>query len=467
MRFPIRIQILLPTSLVMLVVVLGSFCVNTWLAQRSAKLRIQGRIDEVTKILERSIFPLTDGVLEQMAGLTGAQFVLINQAGDIVGRSSPGQFGDGLGLQAADVKAPTGLGALVSVDRKDYFHRVLPMNNSRQFTGLQLHAFFGADEYRRIWQQALLPSLVAASTALAAALATAYWIGSSVSRSTQAIVGQLRTVSEGDFTRFSLPRRNDELRDIATEINRMATMLERYEADVRDTERMKTMVAMGAGLAHQLRNAATGCRMALDIYGSETNAHQDEALRVARRQLALMENYLQRFLLLAKVEPNRSERVTSDLRDSVTQAVSLVDPSARHLNVAVETAIPARAVNVTGDPVAIEQAIVNLLLNAIEAAAAATAHSSNSLSPSTARVTIELSCAREDMIEVIVGDNGRGPQHGDDVFAPFVSDKKSGVGLGLAVVKEVAREHDGDAHWQRTEGWTEFVLTLPLTPELR
>lgn len=467
MRFPIRSQILLPTSIVMIVAVLGSFAISVWMARRSARIRIQRRIDDVTKILERATFPLTDQVLLQMSGLTGADFVLVDESGDVLGASDPKLSTKKYATTEGNVEL--GIGEAIAVGDKQFFHRRLPVRSPQYGTELQLHAFFSADEFQRIWQRALLPSLIAAGIALAAALGCAYWIGLSVSNSTRGIMSQLQSISSGEFGRRDLPRRDDELQEIAAEINRTAATLQRYEADVRDGERMKTMVAMGAGLAHQLRNSATGCRMALDIFAEENQSTEHEALGVARRQLSLMENYLQRFLLLAKVEPNRIEHTTSDLRDAIAQAVTLVRHSAKHLNVEVAWNPNEQVQAVTGDHVAIEQAIVNLLLNAIEAASAVVVATSSHTKPDRAVVQVELRKPAEnsldESVEIVVCDNGSGPETDRDVFAAFVTDKPSGVGLGLAVVKEVAEEHNGRAHWQRVDGWTEFVMTLPLATE--
>lgn len=462
MRFSIRSQILLSTALVMLAVVLGSFGVSVWLTRQSAADRIQRRIEEVSDILQQSAFPLTDRVLSQMSGLTGAEFALVDESGHVT-RASQGAFLRAQ-LPPARGKATNGLGEVVSINGHLYFHRVLPLASRRNAVDLELHAFFDAIEYRRIWQRALVPSVVAAGSALVAAVACAYWIGGSVTRSTGNIISQLGNMAAGDFSPAELPSREDELREIAAKLNQTAEQLRRYEAEVRDGERMKTMVAMGAGLAHQLRNSATGCRMALDLFAEENKARDDEGLLVAQRQLYLIENYLQRFLLLAKVEPDRVEHATADLNGIVDQAVALVQHSAKHLNADLKWLTPSSRLPIVGDLVAVEQAVVNLLLNAIEAASAEAVAASALRVGKQALVRVATRHA-DGLAEVVVSDNGPGPNVGEDVFAPFVSSKKTGVGLGLAVVKEVAEQHSGKTGWRRSDDWTEFVMQLPLTAE--
>ena len=94
-------------------------------------------------------------------------------------------------------------------------------------------------------------------------------------------------------------RRNDELRNLAESINRMAGQLANYERQVRRHERLKTLGQLGASMAHQLRNAATGGRMAIELHRRDCpRATSDNSLEVALRQLLLMESYLRQFLTI-------------------------------------------------------------------------------------------------------------------------------------------------------------------------
>ena len=455
MRFPIRAQILLPTSIVMIAVLTLSAAISTWMAQRSARDRIRQRADEVNRILERASFPLTESVLEQMAGLTGAEFVLVGTNGNRLGATLAA-----IGEAQLPVSTPEdgGLGDLQVIDGVRYYHQVLSLSHVQ--AGMKLHAFFAAHEYRRVWQRTMLPSIVGIGLALAASLACAYWVGGAVGRSTTGILNQLERISQGHFQPATLPSRDDELKDISAAINQTAQLLAGYEANVRSGERMKTMVAMGAGLAHQIRNSVTGCRMALDIVAEENQLRDQEAMQVARRQLSLMENYLQRFLLLAKVEPNRTADESADLNDIVAKAVALARHSAQHLQVELRWSPNGESLMVSGDVIAIEQSVVNLIFNAIEAASSAAVSAETQIA-SNAQVNVELRRAGDDRSLIAVADNGVGPTAEQDVFAPFVSQKPGGIGLGLAVVKDVAEEHGGQARWTRQGPWTEFVMELP------
>src|SRR5690606_12622768 len=111
-------------------------------------------------------------------------------------------------------------------------------------------------------------------------------------------------------------------------------------AELRQHERTQTLHQIGAGIAHQLRNAATGCRIALDLFRRQQGAKADENLSVAARQLELMESYLQRFLILGRTA--QRELVPVDLRDVATSALGLVRPLAEHLRVTIDVDLDAQ-----------------------------------------------------------------------------------------------------------------------------
>ena len=89
MRWPIRHQILLPFAVMTLCVVTAVSLLSAYQATRRAEQRIDVQVRDLGRTLLASSFPLTDAVLVQMHGLSGAHFVLIDDAGRIVAASQP------------------------------------------------------------------------------------------------------------------------------------------------------------------------------------------------------------------------------------------------------------------------------------------------------------------------------------------------------------------------------------------
>jgi signal transduction histidine kinase len=465
MRWPLRYQILLPMAALMLLSVVGVGGLGAWLAVRATKARIAAQIAGVADILEHSNFPLTDAVLKQMKSLSGADIVLVDDAGEVSASSgAAATFAPLLKTVQPSNRPRISLGDRLWVRNQGYFHTVLQTNGRRAIDRTStLHILYPEAEYRRAWQHAVYPSLAFVVLALPIALLLATITAGRISRRMSRLQSQVNRIAEGDFREFALPERDDEIRALGQAVNRMAAMLARYEDDIRHTERMRTLAHLGGGIAHQIRNSATGCDIALDLHAQECSAAgSSETLEVAKRQLRLMEEYIQRFLQLGK--PPQAEAVdTIDLANLVDDLLPLVQPAARHSGVDLQWKQISDAHTVVGNSAALSQLIINLLTNAIEAAA-----KGRTKSPKLpAQVIVGLSKLKPDLLALTISDSGPGPvdEVREQIFEPFVSEKQGGVGLGLSVAREVAEQHGGQLSWQRLDGMTRFTVELPAAHE--
>jgi signal transduction histidine kinase len=148
-----------------------------------------------------------------------------------------------------------------------------------------------------------------------------------------------------------------------------------------------------------------------------------------------------------------------DLSELVREAVHLVESDARDHEVDIDVAAPAPRLRVECDAVQIQQVLLNLLLNALEAAQG---------QPSERRrLRIEMS-AGPDSAEVAVRDWGRGVPAGDRarLFEPFFTTKREGLGLGLSISRTIVEAHGGRISMEpgRAVGST-FRFSLPLAVE--
>jgi signal transduction histidine kinase len=460
MRWPLRYQIMLPMAALMLVTVMAVGGVGAWLAARASQARIESQIAGVTHILAESNFPLTGAVLRQMKALSGADMVLVDERGHVISSSGPNaQFAALVDAAPAPNDPQFSLGEHLWVRNQDYFHTTVPISN-RRTTGAAatLHILYPEEEYRRAWQRAVYPSLGFTVLALPVVMLLAAATAARISRRMSSLQGQVDRIAEGDFQQLAVADRDDEIRALGQAVNRMAAMLARYEDDIRHTERMRTLAQLGGGIAHQLRNSATGCSMALDLHAQEcASGLTSETLDVAKRQLQLMEQYIQRFLQLGKPADERADAVV-DLAALVDDLLPLVQPAALHAGVDLRYNREPGEHTISGNAAALSQLIINLLLNAIEAAVQGAVQSSV-----PGRVVVEVTGRAPDAVTLTVSDSGPGPTNiiGEQLFEPFVSEKPDGVGLGLSVARDVAEQHAGHIHWQRSNGMTQFIVELP------
>jgi signal transduction histidine kinase len=452
MRWPIRYQLLLP----LLTLLLGVVGISTWTALASAdraRGQIVTQVRNVAHTLSDSPFPLHKTVLDRMKLLSGADFLLLTPDGGRTATLSD----DPLQLPPAEEVVEDWetlrLGPRVTAGGHAYLGsgvRLPPRADIPE--GGTLYILYPEELWRSALWEAVRPSLVLGGFAGLASLVLAFAVGERLSRRVRELGRRTRQIAAGDFSPMPLPGRNDELRDLGRSINEMAEQLARLQETVQRTERLRLLGQVGGGLAHQLRNGLTGARLALQLHAAECRGNGDgEALAVALRQLTLLEAHLKRFLELGRTGPARREPV--GLRSLVGELVTLLGPRCKHARIELRWQPPADEAAVRGDPGQIEQLLLNVVGNAIEAAGPGGV------------VEVGVRCERlpSPVVVIEVTDSGPGPPAdvAARLFEPFVTGKPEGVGLGLAVARQVAEGHGGRITWQRDGDRTRFRIELP------
>jgi signal transduction histidine kinase len=462
MRWPLRYQIMVPMAAVMLLAVIFVEGVGALLSVRDTESQIAAQIHEVARIAAEANFPLTAPVLQQMKALSGAELVVVDKQGDTLATSGP-QLDAMTRVQKSTWEGPTGLAGSnrIELDGRSFFHTIVSTRTASGDGGgnARLHILYPEEDYQRAWQREVYPPMGFIAVALPIVLVLSHFTASKIAARVGRLHRQVDRIARGEFHEMALPKGDDEIRSLAGAVNRMATMLAGYEQEVRRTERMRTLAHLGGGIAHQLRNSATGCAMAVDLHADECPLGTDsETLTVAKRQLRLMEKYIQRFLQLGKASETPAMQ-SVDLAALVDDLIPLVAPSARHAGVELVWQPPVDSFFVSGNTERLSQTIINLLVNAIEAAAQSDSHSG-----SLARVTIKVVAKSPDRIVLSVADTGSGPSETvqQTLFEPFVTGKPDGVGLGLSVAREIVEEHGGQLSWHRDGNMTHFTVDLPI-----
>jgi signal transduction histidine kinase len=458
MRLPLRYQILLPLVGILMLTVTALSLVFGWIAVRNAERNIESRIQVVARTIAGTAFPLTPTVLNQIRKLTDAELVLQSRDGEVLQATVPD-----LPVPVLSESEWLRLSRDGPVyERDDRFVRATIPVRSPGGDAAVLHLIYSQADLARQQRLAVLPAALVGLTALVVATAFAFWISGRLSRPIRELSERTARIAAGDFRPVAPSGRNDEVRELQDAMNRMAERLAHYESEIRRTERVRTLGLLGGGLAHQLRNAVTGALLAIDLHGERTgDSLQSGELEIARRQLLLMEKYLKRFLSLGMGVESETEPV--DLPGLIRSIVPLLEPAARHGGVQLVATLPDDPLYVSGSPDGLEQVVLNLVGNAIDAARSTVARTSDVPPPI---VRVELHRISNGRVQLLVADNGPGPPSdlAGEMFEPFVSRKPEGIGLGLSIVRQVVEQLGGHVQWQRRDGFTEFRVEFAGQP---
>ena len=142
-----------------------------------------------------------------------------------------------------------------------------------------------------------------------------------------------------------------------------------------------------------------------------------------------------------------------DLRDCVTEALAMMEPRLRERRVLVVRTLPKEPVMVMGDSLRLEQVLINLMRNAVDATQAVNAPQ------------IDIVLTQGDTVTLTIRDNGSGIADIDHVFEPFHTTKTAGegVGLGLAISSGIVADHGGRlTALNLPDGGAAFEMALPL-----
>lgn len=455
MRQPIQRQLLVPMLAVVVLSSAATAALAAWWGTRAVRQAERERLEQLVATLTDAGFPLTDAVLKRMSNLSGAAFVTLDDAGTV--RHASYDFPPTDRERIAKLPLNSTMDDLssdhpVSLSTGDFRAVRIPVRTSTSVRHLSLVILTTQQRWDDLAWRGAVPPLVAGLLASTIAALVAVALSRGFVRRIHALADRASVLADGRFERHPLPAVDDELRDLAVALNTAAEKLDRYETQVRRGERLQTLGRLGAGMAHQLRNAITGARMALDWHGSELPAEADrESLAVAVRQLSLMEAYLQRFLTLGRGDTPARRDV--DLSALVAEALQLVEPMCRHHGIMVARQQPTEPTSMLADAESLRQLLLNLLINAIEAVQA--------LPAAERKIGIDVNAGSAG-VQLRIWDRGPGPTAdiAKNLFEPFVTDKPDGTGLGLAVAQEIAQAHGGAVRWFREGGRTWFEVSL-------
>ncbi|MFP4158363.1 MAG: ATP-binding protein [Desulfobacterales bacterium] len=278
-------------------------------------------------------------------------------------------------------------------------------------------------------------------------------------------IGMLYRAFEDMYQR--LRERHNHLREkvgIKDEKLRETDMiLEKTRRVAERSEKFAAMGRMGAAVAHEIRTPLTSLKLFLESAQDQISESREdeEDFHVAMKQINRIENSINRFLDFVK--PQDLVLSVIDVQELTEDVLYMIRPLANRQEVRLESEIDSDLPRVFGDRKLLAEAIVNLMVNSLEAVPAR-----GTVSVKASRDRFENNGDQVQCVKIEIRDTGHGISEDqmESLFEPFYTTKASGTGLGLPLVINTIKNHGGviKVRSEVSRG-TSFMLFIPLESE--
>ncbi len=285
------------------------------------------------------------------------------------------------------------------------------------------------------------------------------------------LTNKMERVGKGDFSSDLKIHANDELGQLAGAVNQMCDRLRQQQQTIekethqridaieqlRHADRLKTVGQLAAGFAHEVGTPLNVISGRAEMILSDPNRSPEQIEKHAtavKTESERISKIIQKLLHFSRRSP--SQKSKNDLREVIRHSVELIQPLADKQKIKLTANLPATLAEANFDFNQLQQVIMNLIDNAVDA--------------SSANQTVSI-CLHPQPIDgqwkIEIIDHGSGIEQNqlDVIFEPFFTTKEvgSGTGLGLSIVHGIIEEHGGSIDCQSdSEKGTTMTVRIPI-----
>lgn len=331
--------------------------------------------------------------------------------------------------------APPGAKLDPAVLKLDFNGRVQEISDGRMMVGIKgergMHLIFIHDRIKGGFSVVSRDAWTALGVFWGLSLGLGLLLSYRVTKPLGQIVRSLPKVG-GEGALEDLPlERGDEIGRLARTLHRTHKSLQSERDLRRDAERHAILGRMTASMAHEIRNPVSAIRLHAELLDPDASQDFNVSKRLILSEAERIEDLVGQWMYYSRPEPPL--KVELDLAKVLMDAVELIRPQASHAGVElVIRGVENGPIWIEGDGKRLQQVFGNLLLNGIQAMSRG------------GKLTVEV-LEQQDAVEIRISDQGEGfsPSALEHLGEPFYSEKEGGMGLGLAVVKDICEAHGG------------------------
>jgi signal transduction histidine kinase len=396
-------------------------------------------------------------VLQEQADKNEAYILLLDSSGNIVKQMVPLEQDNISAISVKSGTLPQGITAAVkgqfqTTDGRTFLFSAYPLtrqNNPLVKVETMVLAI-PRPGIMTVLGTFIWPLLFAAGIALIVSLLIAIFIARAIYRPLATVTKAAQQISRGDYSQRIKPEGSKETKELADSFNRMTEDVEQAQLKLRH---------FVADVSHELRSPLTsiqGFAQALLDGTASDDATKLKAAQIIDEEARRLKHQVDELLELSRMQSNQIKFLKEpvNIKEILEHCTEMLAIQAKQKQVTLELTAEPKLI-VIGDSDSLEQVFLNLMDNAVKN------------SPDRGKIRIVLVKNEENIARITVSDEGPGihPDHLAHVFERFyqVTGTRTGVGLGLAIAREIVVAHHGVIEASSTPGeGARFTVTLPL-----
>ena len=294
---------------------------------------------------------------------------------------------------------------------------------------------------------------IAIAAALTLMLGVGYFWGYRFIDPILALTRGTRALAEGKLDERVTVDSSDEIGQLGLAFNNMADRLVELQEDVRKKERQAMFGRISIGLVHDLshpiQNIGNSCKLIVKMFDDQE--YRETFKRTIERELAQVKRVLDDLRNVARPMP--LQRFPIDINKELTNLVESMQSTAAKAGLTIGTEFVFGQLYIEGDLFALNRVYRNLIMNSLQA------------TPPSGRVVVRtLRDGDQAVVEVVDTGCGIPKERLETIFEDFVTTKRRGLGLGLAISKKIVEQLDGAITVASEAGvGSTFTLKFPLT----
>jgi hypothetical protein len=461
----------------LLVLVLAILFLMYWQAESRLITQVERHTTDLSTAIQISVERLTSKGRTNEARLQDyvqrlqrrgvREISIVSNEEEVIASSNPRRVGARVDPKRKDLLITARLGEEnVGGQGQKIYNLFVPIVVGNQRSGYILISMI-LDDFSELVRVNFIKRLVATILVFALGIGGAVVLAWTYAKPISRVVEAARRVAQGNLEEHLPTNRRDEIGELNRSFNEMVEGL-REKAELvsrlHQAERLSAIAHLASGIAHEVRNPLNSISLIIDHLGAQfapaTPPEQEEFSRltsIIKQEIHRLNAMIETFLKFGK--PLELKREATDVRLLLDEVLEVAAQKAQEQQIRVQRDYAPSLPQVWVDGPHIKTCFLNLVLNAVQAMAPgggtltvaarrmnrSTDHSGSLSGPveSVDRSTTRSQDGSDGWLEIRFQDTGGGiaPEHLPRVFEPYFTTKEVGIGLGLALTKQILEQH--------------------------